>query len=213
MDRQHSYVLEFHLRRSLGEEEFEQLSNTIYENPKTFLADPIVGTREGVDYIELTVRASSFRKALDTTEFILTHEIFEDDNCSYTLSPDTVLKYIDHIETLEDYTYFANRTAVFPEEPSHRTDFEGRIIPFSLYPYIKLSGETGETLEKIGKAIRKGEHVSSDALVKELGDVLWYVSACGYELGYNLKEVAQTNLKKLYDRQKRNKIVGEGDER
>jgi len=50
-------------------------------------------------------------------------------------------------------------------------------------------------------------------LKKELGDVLWYLSAIASDLDISLEDVARTNLKKLESRLIRNKIRGTGDNR
>jgi len=50
-------------------------------------------------------------------------------------------------------------------------------------------------------------------LIKELGDVLWYVSAIAHDLGFALSHVADINIGKLQDRLNRNKIGGSGDDR
>ncbi len=84
---------------------------------------------------------------------------------------------------------------------------------------LGLAGETGEVIEKIKKLIRdKGDVFAltseeREELKKELGDVLWYLSAIAYYNGIELKDVAIHNLKKLEDRQARNKIHGSGDNR
>ena len=86
-----------------------------------------------------------------------------------------------------------------------------------IYPAIKLSGEVGEFMEKIGKLIRD-EHgiISPDAqrrLALELGDILWYWMALVRELDLDPSVVAEMNLIKLQDRQGRDQIQGEGDDR
>ena len=84
---------------------------------------------------------------------------------------------------------------------------------------LGLAGETGEVLEIIKKMIRdKGgvfETTQEDRekLKKELGDVLWYLSALAFYNDIELDDVARTNLSKLKDRQERNKIHGSGDNR
>lgn len=50
-------------------------------------------------------------------------------------------------------------------------------------------------------------------IVKELGDILWQLSGLSDVLGFTLEDVAQMNLDKLADRQKRHKIDGSGDNR
>ena len=50
-------------------------------------------------------------------------------------------------------------------------------------------------------------------IVKELGDVLWYVANVARYLNVSLSEVAEGNISKLSSRKKRNKLHGEGDER
>lgn len=51
------------------------------------------------------------------------------------------------------------------------------------------------------------------ALVKEIGDQLWYLSAKCNELDITLEEAARINLVKLADRSERNALQGSGDER
>lgn len=86
-----------------------------------------------------------------------------------------------------------------------------------VYPTLGLTGEAGEFADKIKKIIRDKEGVISAedrvGLLKELGDVLWYVTSCARELDSSLPEVAEMNITKLLDRNKRNVLQGEGDER
>ena len=100
-----------------------------------------------------------------------------------------------------------------------------------VYPALKLAGEAGEVAEKVGKLIRdKGyrpsftdyptddeltelDETDVQNLIKELGDVLWYLSALAGELDSSLDEVAQVNLEKLADRAKRDVLGGNGDDR
>ena len=75
----------------------------------------------------------------------------------------------------------------------------------------------GEAADKVKKILRdKGGYASEEdrtALVKELGDVLWYVANVARYLGVSLSDVAEGNIEKLSSRKKRNKLHGEGDER
>lgn len=120
-----------------------------------------------------------------------------------------------------EYQEVARSTAMYPDLGSNL-----------VYPALKLAGEAGEVAEKIGKLMRDkgyqaGEQFSNapyfngvderiaweDSMVKELGDVLWYISALASELGVNLDYVAQTNLGKLKSRQERGVLGGSGDNR
>ena len=82
---------------------------------------------------------------------------------------------------------------------------------------LGLVGETGEVAEKVKKLQRNqaGEMSKSDRqeLLKELGDVLWYLSALTFYLGESLDKLAQSNLDKLFDRKSRGVIKSQGDNR
>ena len=82
---------------------------------------------------------------------------------------------------------------------------------------LGLSGEAGEVQEKFKKLLRdkRGELTPSDvaAIIKELGDVLWYVTSIAHLLGSSLEEVAQVNNAKLASRHQRQALGGSGDER
>jgi len=82
---------------------------------------------------------------------------------------------------------------------------------------LGLVGEAGEVSEKFKKLIRdkKGEITTVDKqeIAKELGDVLWYLSALADYLGITLEEVAQGNLEKVFSRKKRGVSGGSGDNR
>ena len=77
---------------------------------------------------------------------------------------------------------------------------------------LGLGEEAGEVQGKIKKLI-KDKSFSKSEVKKELGDCLFYVTAIANYLGSNLQEVANINLNKLHDRQKRNKLQGSGDDR
>ena len=82
---------------------------------------------------------------------------------------------------------------------------------------LGLTGEAGETADKVKKIIRDNKGIvtvkDKDAIKKELGDVLWYIANISRYLGINLSEVAKTNIDKLESRYQRNKLHGAGDER
>ena len=80
-----------------------------------------------------------------------------------------------------------------------------------------LMGESGEVAEKFKKLIRDKKGVISDEdkveIIKELGDILWYINSVSHLLGSSLEEVAEKNLDKVLSRKQRDKIQGSGDNR
>lgn len=106
---------------------------------------------------------------------------------------------------LDWYQHEAAETAIYPEEVK------------IAYPVLGLVGEAGEIANKYKKVLRDNGGVLGqeryEAIVDELGDVLWYVAALATDLGIDLSAVAQNNLKKLTDRAQRGKLGGSGDTR
>lgn len=65
---------------------------------------------------------------------------------------------------------------------------------------LGLSGEAGEFAELVKKWVAHGHEFDHDAMIKELGDMLWYISYASSALGYNLSCVARENIEKLRKR-------------
>jgi NTP pyrophosphatase (non-canonical NTP hydrolase) len=86
-----------------------------------------------------------------------------------------------------------------------------------IYPVLGLCGESGEVAEKMKKIFRdcdgKIDEVKKEEIKKELGDVLWYISQIATELNLSMDDIANSNIKKLYDRMDRNALKGSGDNR
>jgi NTP pyrophosphatase (non-canonical NTP hydrolase) len=82
---------------------------------------------------------------------------------------------------------------------------------------LGLVGETGEIAEKAKKIVRdKNSDFSQwdlEDLKKELGDALWYIAVIADYFDVPLEDVAQVNIAKLADRQKRAMLGGSGDNR
>ena len=65
---------------------------------------------------------------------------------------------------------------------------------------LGLTGEAGETADFIKKHLFHGHELDRDKVIKELGDVLWYVALLARSVDSSLDEVAAVNLAKLRDR-------------
>ena len=110
--------------------------------------------------------------------------------------------------TFDVYQEFAKTTAIYSDN--------AKVV----YPTLGLSGEAGEVAEKVKKNIRKSKFGSFefygnelDDIAKELGDVLWYVTAVASDLGFDLDEIATMNIEKLHSRKRRGRLRGSGDNR
>ncbi|HMM79584.1 MAG TPA: nucleoside triphosphate pyrophosphohydrolase family protein [Pyrinomonadaceae bacterium] len=93
----------------------------------------------------------------------------------------------------EDYQSAASKTALYPRRMSNVE-----------YPTLGLAGEAGEVANIVKKIQRDHDGVLTEEtrakLKDELGDVLWYISACADELGLTLAEIAEFNIQKLAKR-------------
>lgn len=63
-----------------------------------------------------------------------------------------------------------------------------------------LAGESGELIDMFKKSVFHHHALDMDEVIKELGDVMWYVSAIANEMGISLDEVAERNVAKLMKR-------------
>lgn len=103
------------------------------------------------------------------------------------------------------YQQQAATTAVYPESAKY------------VYPTLGLCGEAGEVAEKIKKVIRDNGGVFTEKkkkeIIKEVGDVLWYIAALLSDLGVTMDEAAVGNLEKLFSRKERGVLNGDGDNR
>ncbi len=107
---------------------------------------------------------------------------------------------------LNEYQEKARSTAIYPSIDNNIT-----------YPTLGLCGEAGEVAEKVKKIERdQGGIWSNDNqkdIMKELGDVIWYVANVASEFGLELEDIAQGNIDKLSSRKERGVLKGSGDDR
>lgn len=106
----------------------------------------------------------------------------------------------------KEFNDLVNTTAIYPARGANL-----------VYPALGLCGEAGEVAEKVKKIMRDQAGVTTPenraAILKELGDVLWYVTATAFECGYTLQEVADACTTKLLGRKERGTLKGSGDDR
>lgn len=100
-----------------------------------------------------------------------------------------------------EYQQLTRETAIYPEEQG------------VTYTALGLTGEAGECSEKVKKHIREGDDEYLEQLEDELGDVLWYLARLADEIDADLQDIAEGNIDKLLDRQERDKLTGQGDDR
>ena len=86
------------------------------------------------------------------------------------------------------------------------------------YVVLGLAGEAGEISNKVKKEIRDNPRSPfgtefKQAMTKEIGDCMWYISQLCNELGLDLGAIMAFNLEKLTDRKERGTITGSGDDR
>ena len=60
-----------------------------------------------------------------------------------------------------------------------------------------LCGEAGEAIDIVKKHLAQGHELDREGLIKELGDVAWYLAETAWALDVPLEEVLQRNLAKL----------------
>ncbi|CAN5850481.1 nucleoside triphosphate pyrophosphohydrolase family protein [soil metagenome] len=93
----------------------------------------------------------------------------------------------------DEYQDAASVTALYPNRLNNLE-----------YPTLGLAGEAGEVANIVKKIQRDfGGEITDETRAKlkdELGDVLWYISACADELGLSLEEIAAFNVEKLAKR-------------
>jgi NTP pyrophosphatase (non-canonical NTP hydrolase) len=65
------------------------------------------------------------------------------------------------------------------------------------YYGLGLTGEAGECSDAIKKHLSGAKEIDRDHIKKELGDVLWYITATAEYFGFTMDDIAQTNIDKL----------------
>ena len=63
-----------------------------------------------------------------------------------------------------------------------------------------LCGESGEAIDLVKKHFHQGHELDKEKLIKELGDVAWYIAEIAYALDVDLETVLKLNIEKLKKR-------------
>ena len=63
-----------------------------------------------------------------------------------------------------------------------------------------LCGESGEAIDIVKKHLAQGHPLDKEKLVKELGDIAWYLAETAYALEVPLSRVLEGNIEKLRKR-------------
>jgi len=85
------------------------------------------------------------------------------------------------------------------------------------YNALAIAGEAGEVADHVKKMKRDDDNVLTperkEILIKECGDVLFYLASMARRLDVSLEEVAKMNIWKIKDRAARGTQHGSGDNR
>ena len=94
--------------------------------------------------------------------------------------------------TINEYQTEALRTAAGMNHPNN-----DEIL---LNGVMGLTGESGECVDMMKKHLFQGHELDKEHMVKELGDVAWYIALSAYAMGYDLETILQMNVDKLRKR-------------
>lgn len=94
--------------------------------------------------------------------------------------------------TINEYQTEALRTAAGMNHPNNDV--------ILLNGVMGLAGESGECVDMMKKHLFQGHELDKEHMVKELGDVAWYIALSAYAMGYDLETILQMNVDKLRKR-------------
>lgn len=97
--------------------------------------------------------------------------------------------------TADEYQKLASRTLI--DEPD--STYTGHEV-MMVWNALGLAGEAGEVADTIKKAVFHQHGIDRNELIKELGDVCWYLAALCTKLDIPLSDVMERNIFKLMKR-------------
>ena len=94
---------------------------------------------------------------------------------------------------IDKYVELSSRTA-------SEVDLDLPVRSNTLHAAIGLAGESGEVLDCVKKAMFYGQPLDTANLREEAGDIIWYLALLCRSEGFDIKEIMQENIDKLYQR-------------
>lgn len=87
----------------------------------------------------------------------------------------------------------------------YRAEVMRTLGPAEKYPKDKrltlaalgLAGESGEVVDLIKKHLFHGKPLDLEQLIKELGDVRWYLESMAWVIGVTMQDIEEANIRKL----------------
>lgn len=111
------------------------------------------------------------------------------------------------IRDMEEYVDFCESVWITPGDGLVR---HGVLDNATQVMVLGLPGEVGEICEYIKKMIRDGT-VDNELLLKEFGDVLYYLLMLARSFGFSVRDIVDANTHKLAGRVERGTQRGSGD--
>ncbi len=124
--------------------------------------------------------------------------------------------YLDN-DYVYDNEYVPITFDTFQAGTAWTAQYPTEFMPDSVYLALGLAGESGELCENCKKLYRDDNgnltDERRDKILKEAGDVIFYLSALMLSVGIKMSDVAKYNQNKLLQRLKNGKIKGDGNDR
>jgi NTP pyrophosphatase (non-canonical NTP hydrolase) len=106
-----------------------------------------------------------------------------------------------NMKTFEEYQLFCESNAQYLNVGNNL-----------IYPILGLCARTGSLADKINK-IQKDGGFDRDAMISEIGEVLWFLSTVSSEMGLNLSDIAKKNIEKLSSKRRSGASYGLGEDK
>ena len=90
------------------------------------------------------------------------------------------------------------------EDPANAAEFLSRFG--TIHAAVGIAGEAGEVLDLIKKSVFTGKNMYIDEIIKELGDLEFYLEALRQQLHLTRDEILQANWQKLSQRHGNNDV-------